>query len=87
MQTSKIKPVDVCLIPITSNEYAACAKFAEGLRNEGKTVDLVLTDKKLGDKLKYAGRVAKFAAVIGGTEAKSGHYKLRNLETGAETEN
>ncbi len=87
VQTSKIKPVDVCLIPITGNEYAACAKFAESLRSEGKAVDLVLTDKKLGDKLKYAGRVAKFAAVIGETEAKSGHYKLRNLETGEETEN
>lgn len=86
VQSSEVKPVDICLIPITSNEYAAGARFAEDLRNKGKTVDLVLTEKKLSDKLKYAGRVAKFAAVIGETEAESGHYKLRNLETGEEIE-
>lgn len=86
VQSSEVKPVDICLIPITSNEHVAGARFAEDLRNKGKTVDLVLTEKKLSDKLKYAGRVAKFAAVIGETEAESGHYKLRNLETGEEIE-
>lgn len=84
IKASEAKPVDVCLIPISSNEYAACAKFAEALRAQGKTVDLVLTQKKLGDKLKYASKVAYFAAVIGETEAESGRYKLRNLETGEE---
>lgn len=86
VQSSEVKPVDICLIPITSNEHVAGARFAEDLRNKGKTVDLVLTEKKLSDKLKYAGRVAKFAAVIGEIEAESGHYKLRNLETGEEIE-
>lgn len=87
VKASESKPVDVCLIPISQNEYAACAQFAQTLREQGKSVDLVLTEKKLGDKLKYAGRVAQFAAVIGETEAESGHYKLRNLETGAEEVN
>lgn len=84
VKASESKPVDVCLIPISQNEYAACARFAKTLREQGKSVDVVLTEKKLGDKMKYAGRVAQFAAVIGETEAESGHYKLRNLETGAE---
>ena len=84
VKASESKPVDVCLIPISSNEYAACAKFAQELRERGETVDLVLTQKKLGDKMKYAGKVAQYAAVIGETEAESGHYKLRNLETGEE---
>ena len=86
VKASDNKPVDVCLVPISANEYAACARFASDLRAEGKTVDLLLTEKKLGDKLKYAGKVAQFAAVIGETEAESGHYKLRDLETGAEVE-
>ena len=86
VKVSESKPVNVCLIPISSNEYNACAKFAQDLRAQGKTVDLVLTQKKLGDKLKYASKVAGFAAVIGETEAASGHYKLRNLETGEEIE-
>lgn len=86
VKASSNKPVDVCLLPISSNEYAACAKFAQALREQGKTVDLVLTQKKLGDKLKYASRVAQFAAVIGETEATTGKFALRNLDTGAETE-
>ena len=86
VQVTNNQPVDVCLVPISANEYAACAKFAQGLRAQGKSVDLVLTEKKLGDKMKYAARVAKFAAVIGETEAISGKYKLRNLETGEEIE-
>lgn len=86
VKASESKPVDACLIPISSNEYNACAKFAHDLRAQGKTVDLVLTQKKLGDKLKYASKVAGFAAVIGETEAASGRYKLRNLETGEEIE-
>ena len=45
MKASESKPVDVCLIPISSNEYNACAKFAHDLRAQGKTVDLVLTQK------------------------------------------
>ena len=86
VSASDVKPVDVCIIPITSNENAAAAKFTANLRKSGRTVDVVLTDKKLGDKLKYASRVANFAAVIGKTEATSGQYKLRNLATGEETE-
>lgn len=85
VQASTAKPVDICLIPITHQEIAACANFASQLRAQGQTVDIVLTEKKLGDKLKYAGKVARFAAVIGETEAASGHYQLRDLETGAET--
>ena len=85
VQAATAKPVDICLIPITMNEISACAKFAEDLRAAGKTVDLVLTNRKLGDKLKYASKVATAAAVIGETEVASGHYQLRDLETGTET--
>ena len=86
IQDCTTKPIDVCLIPITAGEYHFAGKVAEKLRQEGRSVDLVLTDKRLGDKLKYASRVASFAAVIGETEAQTGRFKLRNLETGAEQE-
>lgn len=82
VKASDSKPVEVCVIPITANELAAAAKLADSLRRDGKTVDVVLTDKKLGDKLKYAAKVAKYAAVIGEEEARSGKYSLKNLETG-----
>lgn len=84
VQASASQPVDICLIPISANEYEFASEVAAKLRQDGRTVDLVLTDKKLGDKLKYASRVAKYAAVIGENEARSGHYTLRNLDTGEE---
>jgi len=76
---SEQKPVEVCVVPITANEIAAAEHVAQELRAKGKTVDLVLSEKKLGDKLKYAGKVAQEVAVIGEDEAKSGQYELREL--------
>lgn len=82
VKASDSKPIEVCVVPITTNELGAAAKLAESLRREGKTVDVVLTEKKLGDKLKYAAKVAQFAIVVGEEEAKSGEYQMKNLETG-----
>lgn len=82
VKASDNKPVEVCIVPITTNELAAAAKLAEKLRNDGKTVDVVLTEKKLGDKLKYAAQVARYAVVIGEEEARSGEYQMKNLDTG-----
>ena len=79
-----LKSVDVCLIPLSEQEIPATARLAEELRKDGKSVDIVLTDKKIGDKLKYASRVARFSSVIGESELNAGEYKLRNLETGTE---
>lgn len=82
VKASDSKPVDVCIVPITPNELGAVAKLAEKLRQDGETVDVVLTEKKLGDKMKYAARVAKYAIVVGEEEARSGEYQMKELETG-----
>lgn len=84
IKTSNQNPVDVCLIPFSSAEYAQTAKLADSLREVGKTVDLVLSEKKLGDKMKYASRVAKKVAVIGENEITEKAYRLRDLATGDE---
>lgn len=84
VKASDNKPVEVCVVPITKNELEAAAKLAKKLRQGGKTVDIVLTEKKLGDKLKYAAKVAKYAIVIGEEEAMSGKYVMKDLETGEE---
>lgn len=84
IQSSEAKPVDVCVIPISENEYLAASEIAESLRADGKSVDIVMSDRKLGDKFKYAGRVAEYAAVIGEDEVKSRTYKLRNMTSGEE---
>ncbi len=78
------KPVDLALIPFSENEIEFSCKLAEELRESGKSVDLVLSEKKLGDKFSYAGKLAKFAAVIGENEISSGKISIKNLETGEE---
>lgn len=85
VKAAEMLPVDVCLVPISANEYAAAAGLAKQLRAAGKVVDLVLTEKKLGDKLKYAARVANYVAVIGEEEVESGVYKFKNLKTGEDS--
>lgn len=82
VKASDNRPVEVCIVPITTNEIKAAANLAEKLRGDGKTVDVVLTEKKLGDKLKYAAKVAHYAIVVGEEEARSGKYQMKNLETG-----
>ena len=77
---SEQRPVEICVVPIAANEIAAAERVARELRSAGKTVDLVLREKKLGDKMKYASRVARYVAVIGENEAKSGKYELRELK-------
>ena len=86
VKSSSSKPVDLCLIPFSDQELPAVAELAAALRRQGTTVDIVLTAKKLGDKLKYASRVAKFAAVIGENEVLSRTYRQKDRATGQETE-
>ena len=76
------KPIEYSLIPITENEFDFSLDLANKLRSEGKVVDVVLTDKKLGDKLTYAAKIAEKGIVIGENEVKNGDLKIKNFETG-----
>jgi len=79
------KPIDICIIPLDASCLAAAETLANNLRADGKKVDVVMTEKKLGDKLKYAAKIANFATVIGEDEIKTQKYELKNLETGEKT--
>ncbi|MBQ7802792.1 histidine--tRNA ligase [Candidatus Saccharibacteria bacterium] len=78
----KENPVDLALIPFSKDEFEFVFSLAEKFRAEGKTVDIVFSGKKLGDKLKYASKVARFGIVIGEDEVKTGNYRIKNFETG-----
>lgn len=80
------KPVDICVIPVTENEIVTANQLAEDLRRRDYKVDVVLTDKKLGDKMKYASRVAAYGVVVGEEEAKNNYYKIKNFTTGETTQ-
>ena len=45
-------------------------------------VTIVFTDKKLGDKLTYAAKIAQNGIVIGESEVASGALKVKDFTTG-----
>lgn len=69
----------LAIIPISAQEIGFALNFAKEKRAEGWTAEVVMLDKKLGDKLAYAGRIADFAAVIGENEVKTGEIELKPL--------
>lgn len=73
------RTLDIAVVPISGNEIEYSMKLAEDLRKKGESVTVVLTDKKLGDKLNYAAKLAKKAIVIGENEVQTGEYKEKIL--------
>ena len=76
------QPVDYVILPLSQNEYEASFELARKLRADGKTVDVDLTERKLGDRFNRASKIANFAIVIGNDEVIAQKYKAKNLKTG-----
>ncbi len=79
-------PVDYVILPLSRNEYEASFELATKLREQDKTVDIDLSDRKLGDKFNRAGKIADYAIVIGSDEVINQKYIAKNLKTGETTE-
>lgn len=77
-------PVDYCLIPMYEDQNILnfVNVLANKLRRANNSVDIVLSDKRLGDQMKYASKIANFVAVIGEDELESGKIRVKNLTTG-----
>lgn len=75
------KPLDIAIIPLSDKENLPAAALSSQLRAQNFSVDVVYTDKKIGDKLNYAGKLARFAIIVGEEEAKTGLYQIKNLDT------
>ena len=75
-------PVEYCVVPISDAEIAYAYQVVAHLINQGSSVDLCLLDKKLGDKIKYASKVAENVIIIGENEVKDRTYQVKNLTTG-----
>ncbi|MBQ3410046.1 histidine--tRNA ligase [Candidatus Saccharibacteria bacterium] len=71
--------IDMAIIPISEHERKFAFDTAKKLRAEGKAVDVILTDKKLGDKLAYASKIASAAIVLGENEVTSGTYEIKEF--------
>lgn len=73
------KPLDYAVVPISEQEVSYANKVARDLRGEGFRVTVVLTDKRLGDKLAYAARLADNAVVVGEKEARTGEHEVKRF--------
>ena len=73
------KPVELAVIPITKAEETYALEVASELRGQGKSVTVVFGDKKLGDKMKYASKIAGGAVVIGDAEVASKKYRIKEF--------
>ncbi len=80
METSN--PVDYMILPLSANEFEDAFELANQLRGQGKTVDVDLTDRKLGDRFNRASKIADYAIVLGSNEVISQKYVAKNLKTG-----
>ena len=79
-------PVDYVILPLSANEFEDSFELAHQLREQGKTVDVDLTDRKLGDRFNRASKIADYAVVVGSNEVINQKYIAKNLKTGETTE-
>ena len=56
--------------------------MANQIRAASFSADTILIDKKLGDKLTHAAKIAKHAIVIGENEVTTGQVSVKNLTSG-----
>ena len=75
------RPLEYAVVPISDAEIAYAVEIASELRSQGHTVTVVVlpTNKKLGDKLNYAGKLASKGIVIGESEVASQSYTVKEL--------
>lgn len=82
-----VSDIDDIVIPLNSDLRNAAVMVAASLRNSGRTVDLVLEDKKMKWVFKHAERVgAKRLVLLAPDEWSRKMVKIKDLDTGEESE-
>ncbi len=86
IQANKKSIADVLIIPMLE-DLSVPLKLAADLRKEDVNVEVYLNNKKLKNKLKYADKLKiPYIILIGEDEVKNNKVKVKNMETGNETE-
>ena len=83
--------VDYAIVPIPNSDRQDELRFfaedvAATLRKDGKSVDVILTEKKLRDQLSYATKIASHVIVVGEDELESRTVKAKDFNTGKQME-
>ena len=82
-----ISGIEDIVIPLNPELRGASVMVAAALRDTGRTVDLVLEDKKLKWAFKHAERIgADRLVMVMPDEWKSGKVRIKDLESGEETD-
>ena len=76
--------LDFAIIPMSADEYPAAFRLAEKINRDGESCDVILTDKRLGDKMTLAAKIAKYGIVIGEREVAERKVKVKNFVDGKE---
>ena len=85
LETSK-RLLDYAIIPVSEKEFDEAFNVANKLRAKNHSVTVILTDKKLADKLTYAAKIAKNGIVIGEAEVESNILKVKDFASGETSE-
>ena len=67
---------------VVSNDTKEAIKLVNKLRQNNKTADFDMQNRKFTRQLEKAGKVAKYAVILGEDEIKGGFLSVKNLESG-----
>ena len=67
---------------IVSDNQIEAVKLAQKLREKGKSAEFDYQGKKFGKQFEKAGKIAKYAVILGEDEIKNGEVSVKNMETG-----
>ncbi len=81
------KKCDLYIASMGENANIKASAIAKDLRNEGLYVQFDTVGRGLKAQMKYANKIgALYTLVLGDNEIETGNIKLKNMETGNETE-
>ena len=81
------KTADLYIATMGENAVSKALKMAMELRDDGFFVEYDLIGRGIKPQMKYADKIgAKFVVVLGDNEIESGMAKLKNMETGEQTD-
>jgi len=81
------KPSDIYLAPMGAAASTRCMALCNQIRKEGFAAETDLSGRSVKAQMKYADKCGfKYTCVIGDSELESGMAKVKNMETGDQTE-
>ena len=81
------KKCDLYIVSMGENANVKAAEIATELRSEGMCVQFDTVGRGLKPQMKYANKIgALYTLVLGDSELETGNIKLKNMETGIESE-